>query len=189
VSRGLGHVQRGILALIESNPDSAWSMPELCRHLYPAFYPAAVIEKRHRVAVGRAIRNMELPPLWEWRRASKAGSEIYLTNTGSFESTLRGNWLKRRHRWQNKDFDNWKRYQGHIDHARKDVEEALRFHNASPYEKLEIRIGHIRNVVALVSMGGTAAGAEFCKERLKEIVELEAKKKKLGADPVQEAAE
>jgi hypothetical protein len=52
------------------------------------------VEKKHRVAVGRALRKMELPPLWRVGYAWVPGAELYLQNTRSFESTLRADWIR-----------------------------------------------------------------------------------------------
>ena len=47
MSRGPGRVQKIIADLIASNPHGAWSVTELCKHIYPD----ARMEKKHRVAV------------------------------------------------------------------------------------------------------------------------------------------
>jgi hypothetical protein len=60
--------------LIASNPDGAWLTADLCEHIY------GLVEKKHRVAVIRAIRRMELPTSWTW-------SCSCLYNAGSRDST------------------------------------------------------------------------------------------------------
>jgi hypothetical protein len=55
MSRGPGRIQQEIAALIASNPDGAWLTADLCEHIY------GLVEKKHRVAVTRAIKQMELP--------------------------------------------------------------------------------------------------------------------------------
>jgi hypothetical protein len=52
MSRGLGRVQRGIVELLESNPDEAFTVDRIAEHVYP---DADEIEKRHRVAILRAF--------------------------------------------------------------------------------------------------------------------------------------
>ena len=52
MSRGPGRVQKIITDLIASNPHGAWSVTELCKHIYPD----AHMEKKHRVAVTRRRR-------------------------------------------------------------------------------------------------------------------------------------
>jgi hypothetical protein len=60
MSRGPGRIQREIATLIAGNQDDAWTISELCWRIYSR----AATEKKHRVAVLRALREMELPPLW-----------------------------------------------------------------------------------------------------------------------------
>jgi hypothetical protein len=57
---GLGHIQRTILELIAANPDGAWTIRDLCRHVYGPGYAT----KAQRVAVGRALLHMKLPGTW-----------------------------------------------------------------------------------------------------------------------------
>jgi len=61
MSRGPGRVQKLIDGLIASDPHGAWSVTQLCKHIYPD----APIEKKHRVAVTRALRKMVLPATWD----------------------------------------------------------------------------------------------------------------------------
>jgi hypothetical protein len=108
MSRGMGRVQRAILSLIETDVDGVWLTADICRHVYGVVSPAKksvrrvktkvgklpVIEKRHRVAVARAIRTMTLPGLWRTKWVWKPGNELYLYNAGSIESTLHARWLR-----------------------------------------------------------------------------------------------
>ena len=64
MSRGLGRIQRAIHALMVSNEHGAWLMSEICVHVYPEVNG---IEKKHQVAVNRALSSMELPGPWETR--------------------------------------------------------------------------------------------------------------------------
>jgi hypothetical protein len=54
MSRGLGKVQRAIASLVESDPDGAWTIGDLCQHVYGA------TDKAKRVVVLRVIRKMQL---------------------------------------------------------------------------------------------------------------------------------
>ena len=60
MSRGRGRLQNIITDLIASDPHGAWSVTQLCKHIYRD----ARIEKKHRVAVIRALRKMVLPSTW-----------------------------------------------------------------------------------------------------------------------------
>ena len=87
MSTGPGRVQRAILAAFAAEPDAAFSIEELCIRVYglrrlerherpkwqqrhPWTYSAA--EKRHRVAVLRAVRG--LPNIGIRRRSSRQNS-------------------------------------------------------------------------------------------------------------------
>jgi len=88
--RGPGRIQQEIAALIAANPDDAWTTGELCGLIYygqRSYAPTP--EKKHRVAVTRALRQMELPPLWRTVRLNRSGAEHCLYNAGSLESTKR----------------------------------------------------------------------------------------------------
>jgi hypothetical protein len=68
MSRGPGRVQREVAVLIAANADGAWTTADLCQHIYGV----KTAEKKHRVAVIRALECMELPPLWKvWNRARR----------------------------------------------------------------------------------------------------------------------
>lgn len=54
MGRGLGRIQRTILAIFADDPHAIRSTAELCRAVYGV--PA---EKRHRVAVLRALRTLD----------------------------------------------------------------------------------------------------------------------------------
>ena len=64
-----GRVQKIITDLIASNAHGAWSVTELCKHIYPD----ARMEKKHRVAVTRALRKMVLP--WGVLALRRQGNE------------------------------------------------------------------------------------------------------------------
>jgi len=61
MSRGLGHIQRTILVLIENDANGVWTLGDICREVYPGIQR---VEKKHRVAVARALRKMTLPGTW-----------------------------------------------------------------------------------------------------------------------------
>src|SRR5579864_2909876 len=65
MSRGPGHIQRTILALIEAEPDGAWTTRQLCAAVYPDVRCPA---KKHRIAVNRALRQMKLSQAWRFGR-------------------------------------------------------------------------------------------------------------------------
>ena len=65
MSRGPGWVLRQILKTFEGAEHPAFETKELCKIIYNC----EVVEKRHRVAVIRALRSLSegpLPSLWKW---------------------------------------------------------------------------------------------------------------------------
>jgi hypothetical protein len=110
MSRGLGHVRRGIMALIESNPDGAWSTAEICEQIYQV-----AIERKHRVVVIRALLTMEFPPMWRAKRLDLRGSQFCLVNELSMDSCLRWKWLGG---FTKQGFNTWKTSQCAIEKVR-----------------------------------------------------------------------
>jgi hypothetical protein len=51
-------IARLIMSLIESEPNGAWLLSDICRRAYPDIKR---VEKKHRVAVARTLRTMKLP--------------------------------------------------------------------------------------------------------------------------------
>ena len=90
MSKGPGRVQRAISALIEGDPDGAWTTADICR----AVYPSAEIDKKHRVAVLYALRHMALPGTWTVRRLSRAGVEFCLYDPCRDEAQTRVSWMQ-----------------------------------------------------------------------------------------------
>lgn len=68
MSRGPGTVERRLQQLFERHPSGVFTTETLCRRVYRV----SVVEKKHRVAVLRALKNLArrtLPTLW--RRVQK----------------------------------------------------------------------------------------------------------------------
>ena len=65
MSRGPGRIERAIRALFDAHPDAVFVTDELCEHCYPG----VSVEKKHRVAVLRAMGNvLKDDPDWHGRR-------------------------------------------------------------------------------------------------------------------------
>jgi hypothetical protein len=88
MSHGPGHVQRTILALIDANPDGAWTTSQLCQHVYGVYH----VGKKHSVAVIRALQRTKLPLGWYVNCAP--GHEYIVYSKRSVDSTLRVFWLR-----------------------------------------------------------------------------------------------
>jgi hypothetical protein len=54
MSRGPGRIERAIMAVVAAEPDNAFTVADLCDRVYPGVNR---IEKKHRVAVARAMKN------------------------------------------------------------------------------------------------------------------------------------
>jgi CheY-like chemotaxis protein len=118
---------------------------------------------------------MKLPPLWCVRRTGKSGTEYCLYNAGDVKSTLRAIFVgdsAGRYAW---DFEAWKeRYPHCIEKAHNDVDEALRYHDASPMEKLGIEVNELRQVIGLLriaSASGVKDEISRLARRAREIIE------------------
>ena len=105
MSRSLGRVQQAILALIASDEHGAWVVADICDHVYTGLNR---IEKKHRVAVNRALTNMTLPEPWEVQYSWSRGAMRVLCNTCAPEIVARADWLTTHSR---SAWCNWKRYQ------------------------------------------------------------------------------
>jgi hypothetical protein len=89
MSRGPGRIQQMIVELIASDEHGAWKVGQICEHLYAGMR----VEKKHRVAVTRALRSMVLPSTWGVLMMRTEGSEYCLYDKCSAESTLRADYL------------------------------------------------------------------------------------------------
>lgn len=77
MSRGAGHVERGIMATLTADPDNAFTVNELCLRVYPDIN--RFIEKKHAVAVIRATASLakRWPDLGWLRAEMRGGTNIY----------------------------------------------------------------------------------------------------------------
>ena len=79
-------------------------------------------------------------------------------------------------RWRRKlDFEEWNQeYLHYAERAREDVEATLRYHNASPIERLDIDIDKLRELIGLLRSAGTdgaSAHAAKLAMRCRELIE------------------
>jgi hypothetical protein len=77
MSRGNGHVQSSIEAALAASPHATYTIRDLAQ----TAYPGVIIEKRHRVAVSRAVHSMKRsgiwPRQWDERRLGMHGEILY----------------------------------------------------------------------------------------------------------------
>jgi hypothetical protein len=169
MSRGRGRIQQAILDLIKGNEHNAWSLAELCRLIYPEGH-----EKKHRVAVGRALNRMTLPDGWQW---CWGGTRRFLFNAYSDESQIR--WKCMRNGSDKASAYVREKRPWWVDEARQAAEEARRYRDASPLERIDIDIAEIQKKAAMFAAIG--AKAEAIKMLGPQIQELTAKRAELAA--------
>lgn len=84
MSRGPGKIERAVAAALEGNPSGTFTVEELGLLAYPGVNQ---IEKKHRVAVMRAVRNVA-PPNWGLKSAGCVrGVQYILYNRTNLRST------------------------------------------------------------------------------------------------------
>jgi hypothetical protein len=176
MSRGPGRIQQVVLALIEDDADGAWSTSDICGH---AFRGANRVEKKHRVAVSRALRTMPLPETWAIYRADKHGGEGILVNRLSIESQTKRRWIV--WPWKTMGYEKWKvDYWHQVDKAREEVSEYRRYYDADEIGRINILIqDEQRRAGLLRSIGGISP--EYFKSIAARIEELSARKAALEA--------
>jgi hypothetical protein len=169
MSRGLGAVQRAVLELIASKAEGAWRTQDICEHVYGAS------EKRHRVAVLRAIKRMTLPEGWEFGWAEDAGGCLYrpCSDKSQIERARLRRWLL--HVTPKKFKDSYRHL---YDRAIEAAQKARAWRDASPIERIDIQIEQQRAIVALWSVGGGGV-SDYVRQYVERIAELEAEKEKL----------
>jgi hypothetical protein len=81
VSKGPGRVEREIRAAFNADPDSAFTISELCCLIYP---DDEFIEKKHNVAILRAARSLARRwPDFGWDRSEQRGRGMVFFNAAS----------------------------------------------------------------------------------------------------------
>lgn len=84
MSRGPGKIMQAILATLEGDRDNAFTVEELCQRAYPGVNR---IEKKHRVAVIRGIRNVvSATPSFAIGGARQRGSTLILYRADHLQS-------------------------------------------------------------------------------------------------------
>jgi hypothetical protein len=140
MSRGLGHVQRTILALIEADPHGAWTVEDICRRAYPD----GPVEKKHRVAALRALDKMKLPGTWGLWVGQRVGQPRFLVDGCDDESQMRMSFRQSGSGWRD-GFEGWKKRSSDVRRAMARAADARKYRDASsPVEKLDILIARER---------------------------------------------
>jgi len=183
MSRGHGKIQQAIILLIESDEDGAWSTSEICSHVFRGLNR---VEKKHRVAVSRALRTMALPETWAVSYAERRGGDAVLYNRLSIESTSRMRWLTI-FGANRCSYEKYVQHYSHqVDKARESVAEYRVYFEADEIGRIDILIADERKRAALVrSVGGSP---EFFKSIAANIERLSKQKADLVAAAVNVSA-
>jgi hypothetical protein len=181
MSKGLGRVQRTILALIEAEPNGAWSFEELCGLIYPTsewVRPKGAGRvrrpKAQLVAVGRALARMTLPGTWT-TGGSSGDRRSWLYDKCSLVSER-----KRRPYHDKAHFEPG----GYVFEQ---VEKAKRWRDGSPLERVGMEIERLQSQMGMLGMvlkdgGGDAASITAdLREAYERIKELEKERASLLA--------
>ena len=89
MSRGPGHIEQAIAGVLDAKPDDAFTTEDLCRVVYPH---AKQVEKKHRVAVLRAVGRLQRDTLDCLTSKHLGGTCVYFNRT-SVQSYAMA-WLK-----------------------------------------------------------------------------------------------
>lgn len=177
MSRGHGRIQQIVLTLVEGDEDGAWSTSDICSHV---FRGVNRVEKKHRVAVSRALRTMAMPEAWAVRCSERRGGDAVLYNRLSFESTNRMRWLT----LFGANHCSYEKYNQHYSHqaekAGEEVEEYRRYYDADEIGRLDIEIAKQQKIAGITKMfdGGSR---EYFMSVAARIGELSARKAALQA--------
>lgn len=88
MSRGPGKLQRAILTMMDREPGGAWTVEDLCERVYLG---VDQIEKKHRVAVLRAVRSIvEAGEDWGLFQSDNTGGTLVLVNLANLMSYALG---------------------------------------------------------------------------------------------------
>jgi hypothetical protein len=76
MGKGLGHVGRAIEAVLNAEPDNAFTVEDLCDRVYPGVNR---IEKKHRVSIIRATKTVAKSRAnLKWMRSTHLGGRLVL---------------------------------------------------------------------------------------------------------------
>jgi hypothetical protein len=142
MSKGPGRIQRAIAALIEAEPDGAWTAADLCLIAYP--HSQTVMRMRF-ISVLRALHAMKLPGTWIFGRASSSDRRRWLWDRCSHASARKAHPGYREHVYCS----------GSVFQK---VEEAIGWRDASDLERLDARILRTQTAMGYIGMALRAGG-------------------------------
>ena len=171
MSTGPGYVERIILALIDANPDGAWTTADLCRQVYPDVH---TVTKTQRFTALRSLRSMMLPGTWRLKRLSRAGTACCLFDACSDESQARVKWMES---GGGLSFADWRAaYPRMVDKAREAATAARKYRDATPVGTLDIANANAQRALAMMTM----AGGEIDRGLAERVAAMQAARAKLA---------
>jgi hypothetical protein len=165
MSRGHGLVQRKILELIAAEPNGAWSLDNLCGIVYPPAIKTRAMAKAQLVAIGRALKRLQLPGTWAVQRNDRECWLCDPCNLGSMRIV----------------------YRGHPSHFEpggmyyKQVERAKRFRDGSPLDRINMQIEDEHKRLGAIKMMGGFGSAEAARQYTEHMAKLQEERKRLIA--------
>ena len=165
MSRGPGRIQRAIYALIAGDEHGAWLVSDICKHEYSQIDR---IEKKHQVAVNRALSSMTLPEPWEAGYSGSRGNMRVLYNARDAESRARADWLTK----YDCSWEAYKERHWRIG-AEPEIEEII--HDAAPpsgpdeLSRLEQRIQRTETNIAFLESAGDHSAIRHWSDELRSL--------------------
>lgn len=176
MSRGLGRIQSIIVQLLEADEEGAFTTTDICAAVYRGTNRA---EKKHRVAVARAMRTMSLPETWFAIRGGRRGGETIIYNRLSMNSTCRFLWLDI-YGADHCSFEKFCSFYGHqLQKAAKKVAEYRRYFEADELGRLSMDIKNAQTRLGLMCSIG--AGGDFARRVGEEVQALMKRRNELQA--------
>ncbi len=174
MSRGPGRIQRTIRALIASDEHGAWLVSDICKHVYPEFDG---VEKKHQVAVNRALTSMVLPEFWEAQYSGARGNMRVLYNTCDPESAARADGLTKRDCGSDDD-----RERHASEHHEPEIDESVQSRrNSNDLDELSGLERQYENTKANIAFLESAGAHEAVRHWSDELRSLEKRRSKLVA--------
>jgi hypothetical protein len=181
MSKGLGRVQRTILALIKADPHGAWTIEDLALAIYPGLNQ---VDKKHRVAILYALRKMKLPGTWAVWWLDRQGRGSVLFDPCDEEGQLRMRYIEyssfSRSYDEPQSFAEWRQGDSYrVKKARESLVEERRWRDASPIERIDIRIAETQQFCSL--MRQVSGNGDLVRQGMERLAALQAEKQALVA--------
>ena len=196
MGKGPGHIARTILAMIDADPDGAWLISDICAQVYPGETFVSdqfvTVEKKHRVAVARALRTMKLPGTWTIRWVK---TEVCLCDPCNLTSLVRRDWLgdvRHGHRRWGHRLESIQSFRERRKHwyEPSDIksstfaehERATKYRDTSPVERIDMDIEEQKQRISFAQALGCCS-REYRDEIMLKVAKLQEQKAALQMEP------